>query len=131
MPWISNPRPRFWISRNGSGQCASKRSTPRTHARRHSDPPSAGRVSLTSGAPSHVSHRRRAGPEVSSPTCATGCLRGHGRDEQARALERTTIRLVERGGIREYYDPVTGEGLGADEFSWTAAAVVDIGGRAR
>jgi glycogen debranching enzyme len=53
-------------------------------------------------------------------------LRGHGREEQARALERTTLQLVERSGMREYFDPVTGEGLGADDFSWTAAAVIDM-----
>jgi hypothetical protein len=28
--------------------------------------------------------------------------------------------------MHEYFDPVTGEGLGADDFSWTAAAVIDI-----
>ena len=28
--------------------------------------------------------------------------------------------------MREYFDPLTGDGLGADEFSWTAAAVIDI-----
>ena len=29
-------------------------------------------------------------------------------------------------GMREYFDPVTGDGLGATEFSWTAAVVIDI-----
>ena len=28
--------------------------------------------------------------------------------------------------MREYFDPLTGEGLGRDDFSWTAAAVLDI-----
>ena len=28
--------------------------------------------------------------------------------------------------MREYFDPLTGEGLGADEFSWTAAVLLDI-----
>jgi glycogen debranching enzyme len=53
-------------------------------------------------------------------------LRGHGLDAQAGALERTTLALVERAGMREYFDPATGEGLGADDFSWTAAAVIDM-----
>jgi glycogen debranching enzyme len=53
-------------------------------------------------------------------------LRDHGRDEAARTLERTTLDLVERSGMREYFDPVTGEGLGAHDFSWTAAAVIDM-----
>jgi glycogen debranching enzyme len=53
-------------------------------------------------------------------------LRGHGRDTPAAELERTTVGLVERSGMREYFDPVTGDGLGAGEFSWTAAVVTDI-----
>jgi glycogen debranching enzyme len=53
-------------------------------------------------------------------------LRGHGRDHAARALQRTTLGLVERSGMREYFDPVTGDGLGAQDFSWTAAAVIDM-----
>jgi glycogen debranching enzyme len=53
-------------------------------------------------------------------------LRTHGLDAQARELERTTVQLVDRAGMREYFDPVTGDGLGAGEFSWTAAVVTDI-----
>jgi hypothetical protein len=53
-------------------------------------------------------------------------LRQQGFAEQAEALERTTLDLVARSGMHEYFDPVTGEGLGADDFSWTAAAVIDI-----
>jgi glycogen debranching enzyme len=50
----------------------------------------------------------------------------HGRQDHAADLRRTTLGLVERAGLREYFDPVTGEGLGADDFSWTAAAVIDM-----
>jgi glycogen debranching enzyme len=53
-------------------------------------------------------------------------LRQQGFVAQAAALERTTLDLVSSAGMREYYDPITGEGLGADDFSWTAAAVLDI-----
>jgi glycogen debranching enzyme len=53
-------------------------------------------------------------------------LRGHGLVADAAELERTTVGLVERSGMREYFDPVTGDGLGATEFSWTAAVAVDI-----
>ena len=52
-------------------------------------------------------------------------LRAQGLAEQAATLERVTLALVERAGMREYFDPLTGEGLGADEFSWTAAVVLD------
>jgi glycogen debranching enzyme len=53
-------------------------------------------------------------------------LRGHGLDRQAAELEDVTVELVRRSGMREYFDPVTGDGLGATEFSWTAAVAVDI-----
>jgi hypothetical protein len=53
-------------------------------------------------------------------------LRERRLDGEADELERTTLRLVEAGGMREYFDPLTGEGLGAGDFSWTAAAVIDI-----
>ena len=52
-------------------------------------------------------------------------LRSHGLDAQATALEATTLRLVGEAGMREYFDPLSGAGRGATEFSWTAAVVVD------
>jgi glycogen debranching enzyme len=53
-------------------------------------------------------------------------LRSHGLTAQAQALERTTIGLVDGAGMREYFDPLTGDGLGSDDFSWTAAVVTDM-----
>lgn len=40
-------------------------------------------------------------------------------------IRKRTIELVEEQGFREYYDPTTGEGLGAKEFTWTAALILD------
>ena len=53
-------------------------------------------------------------------------LRGHGLTGEAAALEATTLGLVEGAGLREYFDPLTGAGHGSDDFSWTAAVVVDL-----
>jgi glycogen debranching enzyme len=53
-------------------------------------------------------------------------LRQQGLDAEADELQRTTLELVAGSGMREYFDPLTGEGLGAGDFSWTAAAVIDI-----
>jgi hypothetical protein len=47
-------------------------------------------------------------------------LRHHGRPDLARAIEQRSADLVEGAGFREYYDPLTGEGHGARDFSWTA-----------
>lgn len=53
-------------------------------------------------------------------------LRQHGLDADADALDAATLELVAGGGMREYFDPHTGEGRGSADFSWTAAAVVDL-----
>jgi glycogen debranching enzyme len=37
-----------------------------------------------------------------------------------------TLELVERSGFREYFDPLTGEGCGAEDFAWTAALAIDL-----
>lgn len=44
-----------------------------------------------------------------------------GPDHRARTLE-----LVARGGMHEYFEPNTGEGLGADQFTWTASLALDL-----
>ena len=38
----------------------------------------------------------------------------------ARRVKADTARLVGKG-FREYFDPLTGDGLGGGHFSWTAA----------
>lgn len=50
-------------------------------------------------------------------------LRRHGRVELARRIEDRSAALVERAGFREYYDPATGEGFGAHDFSWSGLAL--------
>ena len=52
-------------------------------------------------------------------------LRGAGYLDEAATIERSTVDLVRRSGFREYYSPLTGEGLGAGDFSWTAALVLE------
>jgi len=46
-----------------------------------------------------------------------------GYDEQALELATRLRGLVEREGLREYYHPRTGAGLGARQFAWTSLAV--------
>ena len=43
-----------------------------------------------------------------------------GYDEQATEMAATIETTVLREGLREYYDPYTGEGLAAVDFAWTA-----------
>ena len=53
-------------------------------------------------------------------------LRGLGEARLAERLESDMLRLVAGAGFREYFDPLTGEGLGADDFSWSAALTLDV-----
>ncbi len=47
-------------------------------------------------------------------------LRRLGYEEEAARLANGLIGAVEREGLREYYDPRTGAGLGAEDFAWSA-----------
>jgi hypothetical protein len=47
-------------------------------------------------------------------------LRRLGYEQAAARLAGGVIGAVEREGLREYYDPRTGAGLGATEFAWSA-----------
>ena len=47
----------------------------------------------------------------------------------AERLRRDTRALIEAGGFREYFDPLTGAGLGGQGFSWTAAVWLVWAGR--
>lgn len=53
-------------------------------------------------------------------------LHRYGFDDHANALTELSLELVEKSGCAEYFDPITGEPLGADNFSWTAALALDL-----
>lgn len=50
----------------------------------------------------------------------------YGFEERAATIREGLLHLASDHGFREYYDPQTGEGYGADRFSWTAACVIDL-----
>lgn len=52
-------------------------------------------------------------------------LERHGQRDHGRRLRDRTLELLERSGFYEYFDPTTGEGLGAADFSWSAALCLD------
>ena len=47
-------------------------------------------------------------------------LRRLGYDEEAARLTEGLFGAVEREGLREYYDPRDGRGMGAKDFAWSA-----------
>jgi hypothetical protein len=53
-------------------------------------------------------------------------LEKHGFNELATDLSVETIRLVSEIGFYEYFDPLTSEGCGSDNFSWSAALIIDL-----
>ncbi|XP_024386377.1 mannosylglycerate hydrolase MGH1 [Physcomitrium patens] len=48
-------------------------------------------------------------------------LRHYGYEELANRIKQDSIDLTSKAGLREYFDPMTGDGCGGKQFSWTAA----------
>ena len=48
-------------------------------------------------------------------------LEDQGHDAQAQEVRNRSEQLFSLGGFSEYYDPLSGRGLGGKRFSWTAA----------
>ncbi len=53
-------------------------------------------------------------------------LTRYGFDDAAKLVREKTVAAVNKSGFREYFNPITGEGLGANNFSWTAALYLDL-----
>ncbi len=53
-------------------------------------------------------------------------LKNYGFQDYAKKLQLSTIDLVAENGFHEYYDPITGRAIGIDNFSWTAALIIDL-----
>ena len=53
-------------------------------------------------------------------------LKRAGFTEKAEELRQKTIETVNKSGIYEYFSPIDGRGLGAPDFSWTAALIIDL-----
>jgi hypothetical protein len=48
-----------------------------------------------------------------------------GEPERAERLRSASLEQLESGGFGEYFEPFTGELLGSDDQSWTAAVALD------
>jgi hypothetical protein len=53
-------------------------------------------------------------------------LIAHGETELAASLRDKSLELVDAAGCYEYFSPITGQGHGASDFSWTAALTIDL-----
>ena len=43
-----------------------------------------------------------------------------GYSDQARQMAQRIVEAIMAVGLREYYDPITGRGMGAPSFAWSA-----------
>lgn len=53
-------------------------------------------------------------------------LLSYGFTEEAAAITKTCLNLVEISGMNEYFSPIDGSPAGAKNFSWTAALIIDL-----
>lgn len=53
-------------------------------------------------------------------------LQRYGFKHHAAALRESTLEMIHSGGCAEYFHPITGAPLGAQNFSWTAALAIDL-----
>jgi hypothetical protein len=53
-------------------------------------------------------------------------LRQHGQTAEADEILLSSLRLVDRSGFHEYFDPFGGAAFGTDGFGWTAALTLDL-----
>lgn len=53
-------------------------------------------------------------------------LNRYGYTELADEIKNRSIAMVDNSGPYEYFDPLNGKGIGADNFSWTAALTIDL-----
>lgn len=53
-------------------------------------------------------------------------LRRYGFTDHAEALRESTIDMVKQSGFYEYFSPLDGKPSGAENFSWTAALIIDL-----
>lgn len=51
------------------------------------------------------------------------CLFYRGLRDEAQTLEDTMRSLIQQSGFREYYNPFSGEGYGAENFTWSGLVV--------
>lgn len=50
-------------------------------------------------------------------------LRLHGFHEEAKHIAQKNVELVKKSGFREYFNPLTGKGGGAENFGWSTLVV--------
>ena len=50
-------------------------------------------------------------------------LKKHGFDDEAEHIKNKSVQMIEKSGFREFFNPFSGEGYGAHNFSWSTLIV--------
>jgi hypothetical protein len=83
--------------------------------------------SVPANSPWYSSDRYWQGPTwVNTNWLIIDGLKRYGYHEQAQLLTNLTLQLVSQHGFYEYFDPGSGAPHGANNFSWTAALIIDL-----
>jgi hypothetical protein len=53
-------------------------------------------------------------------------LKRYGFKDHAEALTESTLELIAKSDFHEYFNPITGDPAGVNNFSWTAALAIDL-----
>lgn len=53
-------------------------------------------------------------------------LRRYGYNDEADAIVKSSLSLIEKSGFNEYFSPLDGHPAGVKDFSWTAALAIDF-----
>jgi hypothetical protein len=78
--------------------------------------------SLDGTHPERAARNYWRGPVWANITWLTALgLRLHGEEGASQALRRRMLDAIDGGGMREYFAPESGRGLGSRDFAWTAA----------
>jgi len=82
-------------------------------------------ISEESFSPTSIALLWRGPPWINMNWFLIRALKKKGYQDLCNQFSLKTIELVEKEGFREYYNPFTGEGMGAKNFGWSAL-VLDI-----
>jgi hypothetical protein len=87
-------------------------------------PPIKARIPVTVAALSPLALRYWRGPSwINSAWLVWRGIVRLGYEEQADTLARAITETVAREGLREFYDPYDGRGMGAQDFAWSALSL--------
>jgi glycogen debranching enzyme len=83
--------------------------------------------SVPTGSAWFSEHRYWQGPTwLNMNWLITDGLRRYGFDDKADKIIASSLEMVKKSGFSEYFSPLNGSPAGAENFSWSAAVILDF-----